>query len=44
MVIKLGISTAGEYVIDTNNILINDLSENKLNTVKEILVKTYEQL
>lgn len=43
-VIKLGISTTGEYVIDTNNILINDLSENKLNTVKEILVKTYEQL
>lgn len=43
-IIKLGISTNGEYLISTNDVLINQLDENKLNFIKTILVETYESL
>ena len=43
-VIKLGLSTTGEYIVDTNSVLINNLTEDKLKVVKDILVETYEKL
>ena len=43
-IIKLGLSTSGEYSIHTNNALVNQLGEDKLNFIKTVLVETYESL
>lgn len=44
VLIKLGVSTAGEYMIDTNNILMDSLNELELPQVKSLLVETFEKL
>lgn len=43
-IIKLGLSTSGEYLIKTNDALVNQLDEDKLNFIKTVLVETYESL
>lgn len=43
-IIRLGLSTSGEYIIDTNHILLNKLEDNKLNDIKKLLSTTYEIL
>lgn len=42
--IKLGLSTSGEYIVTTNDSLLSNLSEEQVNIVQDILVKTYETL
>lgn len=43
-IIRLGVSTSGEYIIDTNHILLNTLDEYKLNLIKDLISQTYELL
>lgn len=43
-IIKLGLSTSGEYIVDTNHILLNNLEDNKLNDIKDLISETYELL
>lgn len=43
-IIKLGLSTSGEYVVDINHMLLNELEDNKLNDIKNLLSETYEVL
>lgn len=43
-IIKLGLSTSGEYMINTNDILLNNLEDNKLDDIKNLLSETYELL
>lgn len=42
--IKLGIRSDGEYIIDTNHILLNNLDESTLNKIKTLLSDSYETL
>lgn len=43
-IIKLGLSTSGDYIIDTNSILLNNIETSTLNEIKDLLSRTYEIL
>lgn len=43
-IIKLGISTDANYLVDSNSVLLKNLDGEKENKVKNILIKTYECL
>lgn len=43
-VIKLGLLTNGDYIIDTNHVLLKELNEIKQSKIKNLLVETYEKM
>lgn len=43
-IIKLGLLTNGDYVINTNHILLKDLNEAKQTKIKNLLIETYEKI